>query len=308
MQISVIEKQIPSTDGIHTLRGKMFLPEGEIRAVLQIAHGMAEHIDRYADFMTYLAENGILAVAYDHIGHGKTAENDDELGYFAKKDGWQIVYRDVIAFSQAVKNEYPDKPFILMGHSMGSFIVRNAVTYAHDLYDALIIMGTGGPNPLSGIGLSLAKAIAKYKGEKYHSGLLQALTFGSYNKKTDKKHPYEWLTYDGEIRKKYAADPHCGFLFTVSAMQDLITMQAEVNTDTWFTLVPKELPILLTSGEEDPVGSYGDGVRTVYEKLQKAGVQNTELKLYEKMRHEILNEIEKERVYEDILAFVLKNI
>lgn len=308
MQISVIDKHIPSADGVHTLRGKVFIPTGEIRGIFQISHGMAEHIERYFDFMQYLAENGFVCAAHDHIGHGKTADSEDELGYFAKKDGDVIVYRDVIAFGESLKADFPEKPLILMGHSMGSFIARNAAIHAPSLYRALIIMGTGGPNPLSGIGLALTRTVAKAKGEKHRSKLVQALTFGGYNKRTDKKHPYAWLTYDEARLKKYASDTHCGFRFTVSAMHDLIKMQNTVNRQEWFESMPKTMPILLVSGEEDPVGNYGRGVRTVYEKLKGAGAKNTELKLYPKMRHEVLNELERKTVYADILAFLQKNI
>ena len=307
MAISVIPKNIPSTDGIHTLRGKMYIPEGHIRGMFQISHGMVEHIERYADFMRYLAENGFLAFAHDHVGHGKTAETSDELGFLAEKDGWKLLYRDVIAFAKAIKADYPHLPLILMGHSMGSFIARNAMNEEPDLFDAVIIMGTGGPNPVSRAGLFLARTLIRCKGKKHISNLLQTAAFGSYNKKTASQHPSAWLTRDEEILKKHACDPLCNYRFTVSAMHDLITMQDKVNQNIWFEHAPKNMPILLISGEEDPVGNYGKGVRTVYQKLCQAGARNVSLKLYPHMRHEVLNEIGRQDVYRDILTFLSKN-
>ena len=308
MAITIIDKHIPSTDGIHTLRGKVYLPEGEIRGILQISHGMAEHIARYAEFMTYLAENGFIAAAHDHIGHGLTAENAEELGFFAEKDGWRTVCRDVIAFSKSLKEEYPEKPLILMGHSMGSFIARIVCAEAKDLYSAYIFMGTGGANPMSSAGLALTSILTKTKGPRHISDLVYAAAFGTYNNRTEKDDIYAWLSTDREMVKKYHEDPLCGYRFTVSAMHDLIKMQDIVNRAAWYAAIPKDRPILLIAGEEDPVGTYGKGVRTVHQKLISAGAQKASLKLYPKMRHEVLNEMEKAIVYADLLDFLKENI
>ena len=302
MAITIIDKHIPSTDGIHTLRGKVYLPEGEIRGILQISHGMAEHIARYAEFMTYLAENGFIAAAHDHIGHGLTAENAEELGFFAEKDGWRTVCRDVIAFSKSLKEVYPEKPLILMGHSMGSFIARIVCAEAKDLYSAYIFMGTGGANPMSSAGLALTSILTKTKGPRHISDLVYAAAFGTYNNRTEKD------DIDREMVKKYHEDPLCGYHFTVSAMHDLIKMQDIVNRAAWYAAIPKDRPILLIAGEEDPVGTYGKGVRTVHQKLIAAGAQKVSLKLYPKLRHEVLNEMEKAIVYADLLDFLKENI
>ena len=308
MAITIIDKHIPSTDGIHTLRGKVYLPEGEVRGILQISHGMAEHIARYAEFMTYLAENGFIAAAHDHIGHGLTAENEKELGFFAEKDGWRTVCRDVIAFSKSLKEEYPEKPLILMGHSMGSFIARIVCAEAKDLYSAYIFMGTGGANPMSSAGLALTSILTKTKGPRHISSLVYAAAFGTYNNRTEKDDIYAWLSTDREMVKKYHDDPLCGFHFTVSAMHDLIKMQDIVNRTAWYAAIPKDRPILLIAGEEDPVGTYGKGVQAVHKKMIASGAQKASLKLYPKMRHEVLNEMEKVTVYTDLLDFLKENI
>ena len=308
MAITIIDKHIPSADGIHTLRGKVYLPEGEIRGILQISHGMAEHIGRYAEFMTHLAENGFIAAAHDHIGHGMTAENEEELGFFAEKDGWRTVCRDVIAFARSLKEDYPEKPLILMGHSMGSFIARIVCAEAKELYSAYIFMGTGGSNPMSSAGLALTSMLTKTKGPRHISDLVYAAAFGTYNNRTEKDDIYAWLTTDRDMREKHNKDPLSTFRFTVSAMHDLIKMQDIVNRAAWYAAIPKDLPILLIAGEEDPVGAYGKGVRAVHKKLTAAGVQKLSLKLYPKMRHEVLNEVERDAVYADLLTFLKENI
>lgn len=304
MSIQILKKEIPSTDKIHTLRGVLFLPEGEIKAVLQISHGMVEHIGRYKPFMTYLAENGFAVFGHDHIGHGATAENDEELGYFAEKDGWKTVIDDVHAFGSAVMQEFPGKKHFLLGHSMGSFIARNAAAKYPEDFDAFIIMGTGGPNPASDLGLFLTSFIKCVKGGKHISTLADKAAFSTYNKKTGSDNPYAWLTHDEEMLTAHDADKYCMFKFTVSAMHDLVKLQKEANLKKWFRSVNKDMPIFIVSGDEDPVGGYGRGVKKVYERLSAAGVRDVTLKLYPGMRHEILNEVGRDEVESDILHWM----
>ena len=301
--IQKIKKEIPSSDGIHTLRGFLLVPENP-KGILQIAHGMTEHIGRYEAFMRYLAENGFIACGHDHLGHGTTAENGCEHGYFASKDGHKLLCEDVVLFGNAVREEYPDLPLILLGHSMGSFIVRGAVRSHPSACDALIVMGTSGKNPLALPGLLMSKIICKIKGEKFSSPFVLSVAFSSYNKYTESEHPYAWLTRDEEELKKHDADPFCAFSFTVSAMCDLIRLQSRCNKRDWFKRFPKNLPVLLVSGDRDPVGNYGKGAEEVFRRLRAAGVKGVSLKLYSGMRHEILNEIGKESVWEDILDFL----
>lgn len=301
--IQKIKKTIPSTDGIHTLHGILYLPENP-KGILQIVHGMIEHIGRYDAFMTYIAENGYIVFGHDHLGHGKTAENESELGFFAKKNGHITVCEDVYAFTNAIKKEYPNLPLAMLGHSMGSFIARNTVLTHPDACDALIIMGTGGPNPLSGFGLVLTALLRFLFGEKHFSKLVYIAAFGSYNKRTGSKNPCAWLSRDEEEIKKHDADPFCTFSFTVSAMNDLIRLQARANHKKWFSGIRKDLPILIVSGTDDPVGNYGKGIETIYRKLQKAGALHVKKILYPEMRHEILNEFGRETVFRDILSFL----
>ena len=305
--IQRITKEIPSSDGKHTLRGVVLVPDRPM-GILQIAHGMTEHIGRYEPFMQFMAQNGFIVCGHDHLGHGKTAETQSELGYFAKKDGHLLLCEDVFLFGGAMREDYPGLPLILLGHSMGSFIARRTVRLHPEACDALIIMGTSGKNPLSFPGLLVSRIIRSIRGEKYISPFVLHVAFSSYNKYMDSDHPFAWLTRDKKDLEKRDADPLCNFLFTVSAMCDLILLQSLCNKRDWFRHVRKDLPILIVSGERDPVGNYGKGVEEVYRLLLAEGVTDVSRKLYPEMRHEILNEIGKEEVYRDIFDFLSSQI
>ncbi|MBR6782495.1 MAG: alpha/beta fold hydrolase [Clostridia bacterium] len=302
--MEILKFSVPSSDGVHDLVGKVYLPDGKPKGVVHVLHGMTEHIARYDGFMKELAEAGYLACGYDHLGHGNTAADPSELGFVAEKNGWKLWVADVKVFSDAVRTAYgADLPYILMGHSMGSFIARLAsASCVHP--DALILMGTGGPNPIAGVGLALIRIVKAFKGSRHISPLLYTVAFGGYNKRfTDGDDPRAWLTKDAAARDKYAADPFCTFRFTVSAMGDLVTLTKNANRGAWFKSLPKNLPILLVSGRDDPVGDFGKGVETVSSRLQKTGHTVT-CRLYDGYRHEILNDASHPTVVEDILDFL----
>lgn len=300
---SVSEKRVLSSNGKNELVGKIYKPLGEIKGYFHIVHGMTEYIGRYDSFMRLLAENGYLTFGYDHLGHGNTAKDDSELGFIAERGGDDLLARDVKVFSDAIRSEYGDYPYYLLGHSMGSFIVRMA-TQKYITPDKLIIMGTSGPNPIAGAGLLVCKLIRAIKGPKHISGLIDSLAFGSYNDKfKDENDSKAWLTNNLEIRNKYRADKMCMFKFTVSAMHDLISLNKDCNTDEWFKSMANKMPILLTSGEDDPVGDYGKGIRICEEKLKANGV-NVTTKLYPHNRHEILNDNCRDEAIKDILEFI----
>ena len=299
------ELSVMSTDGIHTLKGVAYIPQGEIRGVFHLVHGMREYIGRYEHFLPFFAENGFVCVGYDHLGHGRTA-NEGEHGFIAEKGGYKYLVDDVNQFAEHVKSEYPDVPYILMGHSMGSFIVRLAAAKYIGLADKLIICGTAGSNPAAAAGILLAKLIKAVKGARAYSPFIEKMAFGSYNKYFKEDSPYAWLTKSTEIMEKYADDKFCHYHFTVSALADLITLTHNCNLGTWYIDMPKNLPVLLVSGSEDPVGNYGRGVREVYDKLIKNGQKNVTLHLYENCRHEIHNDTCAEQSRNDILEFILK--
>lgn len=302
--IKVIDKDVLSSDKKHMLKGKLYIPEGKAKGFFHVVHGMTEHIARYDDFMRQLAEDGYITFGYDHLGHGRTAKDDGELGFIAHENGWERLVDDVFLYGNAIRKAMSgDLPFILMGHSMGSFIVRlTAVKYNH--YGKLIIMGTGGPNPAAGAGIGITSVLTKVKGERSRSKLVYKLAFGTYNNRfKDENDKYAWLSNIREVRDTYRNDRFCNYEFTVSAMEGLIRLNKDSNEKLWFRSLDKDKPVLLVSGSDDPVGDYGKGVTKVYEMLKAQGV-NVQMKLYEGCRHEILNDNCRNEVIADILRFV----
>ncbi len=298
------EFSVLSSDGIHTLAGVVYLPEGEAKGLFHIVHGMTEHIARYDALMQAVAMAGYIAFGYDNLGHGKTARDKSELGYIAPKNGYELLVRDVGVFANAVRAAYGETlPYFLMGHSMGSFIARLAAEEGKGI-DKLIVMGTGGPNPAAGAGLALIALLKRLYGDKHISPLIDKVAFGGYNKRfTDTEAPNPWLTTDTAVRARYKDDPYCSFKFTVSAMGDLIRLTKNANRSAWYKNLPKTLPVLLVSGKDDVVGGYGKGVLTVKKGLEKQGISVT-CHLYEGARHEILHDFTYESVKNDILAFI----
>lgn len=298
-----------SSDGIHTLAGHVYLPDGQPRGVFHAVHGMAEHIARYDTLMRAMAADGWLACGYDHLGHGHTVRDDSELGYIAPKDGYDLLARDVAAFYGAVCTQYgvADAPYVLMGHSMGSFVVRYATTQGYVKPDRLIIMGTGGPNPIAGMGLAVIGLVKLLRGEKYVSRFVDNLAFGSYNDRFggggEGADNYKWLNTLREPVEVYCADPLCGYKFTVSGMGDLVRLISKTNNAKWFRSLPDGIKVLLVSGGDDPVGDYGRGVTAVYDRLRAAGVA-VECRLYDGARHEILLDTSADAVLCDIRAFL----
>lgn len=298
----------PSSDGKHTLTGVVYCPEGEIRGYFHVVHGMSEHIGRYDRFMRQMADEGYITFGYDHLGHGHTANDKSELGFIADKKGYLYLVDDVKRFSDAVIAKYKaergiEGPYILMGHSMGSFIVRLA-TAKYKNPDKLIVMGTGGKNPLAVPGLAIISAIKLFKGAKGYSALVQKLAFGSYNDRFEVKEgdEFTWLSTNETRRKEYCNDEYSGFFFTVGAMKDLVKMNRDCNLRSWYKAVPKDLPVLLVSGSDDPVGNYAAGVREVEDGLRAEGIP-VECVIYEGARHEILEDFTHDAVVSDIVGF-----
>ncbi len=305
MKFSIAEKKILSSDQKNTLSGVMYIPEGDIRGIFHLVHGMTEYIGRYTHLFENLASVGYLCCGFDNLGHGNTASEQD-LGFIASENGWQFMVDDVKLFADSIKSEYPNMPYTLMGHSMGSFITRVAVSRYSDLADKYICCGTAGSNPASSIGIALCNIIKAFRGERAISHFLENIAFGSYNKRFDGESNYEWLTKDREIIEKYAADKFCTFKFTVSAMRDLMTLLKLCNGKKCFFNTKNDLPILLIAGDMDPVGNYGKGVKQVYDNFKASGKTDISMFLYENCRHEIHNDTCKEQMLEDILKFVTK--
>lgn len=279
-------------------------------AILQISHGMCEYIGRYADFANYMTEQGYVVCGNDHLGHGATSDGVNGVdGYFADKDGRKYVLQDLHRMNSLVCKAYSGLPLILLGHSMGSFFARlYAATYPETL-QALILSGTGGPNPLGNIGIFLTGVLGKVRGAQYRSKFINNLAFGSYLSRIKPfDTQYDWISCDKDIVSRYAADKKCTFVFTVSAFHELMSVLGAVNKADCAAKVNKKLPIYLISGDQDPVGDYGKGVLLVEQQYEDAGVEDVTCQLYPNARHEILNEVGRAKVYEDILHWCEKYV
>lgn len=304
MELTTKTYTFPSCAGIGDIHAKCLCPQnGNVKAVVQISHGMAEHAARYLQFAEYLCENGFAVVLHDHIGHGESAASPEQLGYFGEH-GEQSFVEDMKTVTDWAQKEYPSLPLFLLGHGMGSLIARNYTAQYGNLLAGAVYSGTSGSNPALGFGLLLCNVLIKCKGEKYRSKLLDKIAFGAYNKKTEKRTPCDWASRDKQEVDKFIADPFCGYMYTVSGMKALFLTVREISKDSWYAALPQNLPVLLISGAMDPIGNYGKGVREVYRRLQDTGHRNVQMKLYDGARHEILNETNRKEVYADILDFL----
>ncbi len=296
----------PSATGVCEIHGSVYLPDNDdVKLVMAIHHGMAEHKERYNDFIEFLTSNGIAVSMYDMANHGKSNQDKSLTGYFGKKDGYINLVKDFKTAFDALKSDFPDKKIVIMGHSMGSFVVRCFTAWYKDAgFDGAIYMGTGGPNSLASVGEKVSALISKLTGGKRKSKLLDKMTFGSYGKEFEKRTDFDWLSRDQESVDKYIADDECGFIFSAQGMNDLVKLNICANSEEWYDNIPDNLPILLISGDMDPVGNYGDGVREICGYLFAAGKRNVTVDLYPKARHEVLNETNKLDVYKDIINFI----
>ena len=280
----------------------------EIRGYVHLLHGMAEHSGRYAHFGQILSTLGYFVVTHDHRGHGKTAEAGGKLGFFAYENGFERVVEDVHEITTHVRKTYALPRPILFGHSMGSFILRRFIQHNSNEVEAAILSGTGDTTPLHTIGHRLASVMSKVKGADVESPLLNDLSFGSFNKQIpDAKTAFDWLTRDHTHVQRYIEDPHCGFIATHQFFADLTGGLLTINQTNQLTRIRRDLPILLLSGSHDPVGGKdASGVFAVANKMQRVGLEHVAVFIFEGMRHEILNEVNKEHVYEVVTRW-LKN-
>ena len=303
------EFRFHSSGGTVDIRTMEYVPEGKIIAVLQIAHGMVEFIDRYENFAAFLASKGILVVGNDHIGHGGSVKSEEDWGYFGE-NGNRILLDDMHELTRLTKEKYPNLPYFLLGHSMGSFYARQYIAEFGDELDGAIIMGTG-LEPLFVVkgGMFLCKLIALFKGWRYRSNFVNQVAFGSYGKKFEPlRTRANWLSKDEALVDWYINEPRCSFLFTLNAYYSMFEGIARLHDKKLLEKVPKDLPIFFVSGEDDPVGSFGKEVVYSVETLKEVGVKNIDMKLYPNDRHEILNETDKETVYADLYEWLMKHI
>ena len=304
------EFYFPSSDGKTSIHAVEWTPEGKPIGVYQIAHGVAEYALRYEPFAEFLNSKGFVVVANDHIGHGLSVAEGAAALYFGEKDGWTHVVDDMFELRKRTGQKYPGLPYFLMGHSMGSFLTRTYLIRYPGSVKAAIIMGTGQkPGYMVAGGRLAAKVIGKKSGYDKFNETVDGLAFGAYNKPFEPKRTnYDWLSANEENVDKYIADPLCGGGATTGLFLEMLGGIGFVGKQSNVEKMDKNIPILFISCEMDPVGDLGKGVRKAYESFRKAGVKDVELKLYPGLRHEILNEKEKDQVYADIWAWVQKHM
>ena len=292
---------------IHAVR---WIPEGQPRAILQITHGMVEYIERYQDFALWLTQRGFLVTGHDHLGHGGSIRTKADYGYFADENANGTVLADVHRLTQLTKEAYSGLPYFLLGHSMGSFYARQYLCQYGEELDGAIIMGTGcQPRLLVRAGKLLTNLVAAVKGWHHRSKLVTSVAFGSYNKRFEPvRTPKDWLTRDEAIVDAYIADERSSFLFTLNAYHAMFTGIDRLYDKDLLSRMPKDLPVFFVAGEADPVGDFGKGVHRAVQMCRDAGLTKVDLKLYPGDRHEILNELDRQRVYEDLAHWLESNI
>lgn len=279
------------------------------KAILQLIHGMAEYIERYDEFAQFLNENNILVVGHDHLGHGESVDIEKPvLGYFAKGESANILVEDTYQITNYIKKRYPSIPLFIMGHSMGSFVLRNYLKSYSTFVDGAIIMGTGGKKEEVKMTKRLLKGLNTISPKAVNSAF-HHLSFGGFNKKI--KQPISsnaWLSKNEENVIQYDSDPKCGFTFTNNGFYTLINLIDGATQKNWFKTIRPDLPILIVSGEKDPVGNYGKIPRKVAVDLTDNFFADVTLRLYHDLRHEILNESEKEDVMNDIYDWLTNHL
>lgn len=297
-----------SRDNVSRIYSKQWTPDTDKPiCILQIIHGMAEHIERYDDFAKAMATKGIMVVGEDHLGHGKTVGEGGTKGYFCEQDPATVVVRDSHRLKKQIQEKYPGVPYIILGHSMGSFILRNYLCRYGTGIQGAIIVGTGAKSRAI---VAFGKAIVTLQklacDSRKEGRVLNWLSFLGYSKRIkSEKSKVSWLTKDKKIVDAYENDDFCGFTFTINGFETLFELLARLNKKENLKNMPPELPVLFASGAEDPVGNYGKGVKAVYQAFLDLGMKNVRLKLYENDRHEILNETDKLKVYDDIYLWIL---
>lgn len=300
------EFRFPSADGTTTLYGRTWAPEhGAPKAVLQLVHGIAEHIGRYDRFARFMSDHGYLVCAEDHLGHGNTPENAEDLGYTADKDGWVKMTDNVRALHERIAPQYPGIPYFILGHSMGSFLTRSYLIRYPGTVDACALLGTGQqPESVLKAGLAACRLEQIRLGKRGRSKLLQSLCFGAYNSQfKPNRTESDWVCSVDEVVDAYIADPFCQVMPTVTLMRDMLTGIRFNQQAEHLAKMDKTTPVFFLSGDQDPVGSNGKGVRAAYQSFLDAGCSHVRLKLYPGGRHEMLNEHNWQDVYDELLSW-----
>ena len=305
-----------SADGRSKIHVAKWLPEsGEPVAVLQMIHGMVEYIERYEPFAEYLTEKGFAVIGHDHIGHGASVPDPSRWGIMEGKHPSDTMVEDIYQTYLLVKETYPDLPHFIMGHSMGSYMLRKFLSVkAQELAgcSGAIIMGTGTESNVKiAMGKVILHVIAAFHSWEYRSSFAAGLMYGAPYKEFDvtgAEPRKSWLTKDIKIVESYYDDPACSFTFSLSGYKALLEATSFDNSQKHINCMRKDLPVIFVSGDRDPVGNLGEGVRAAYEKFRAAGLSDVSMKLYKDDRHEILNELDRQQVYEDLYGWMKERV
>ncbi len=301
-----------SRDSKTKIHGVRWLPEDDaVHGVIQLVHGMQEYIGRYEEFAQFMTAHGFLVVGHDHLGHGESVRDQAHLGYFCKSNPSRVLVSDMYQVTDMTRRAYPGVPYVIFGHSMGSYLLRRYLTCYSDAVDGAIICGTGSvPDAACYFGIVCAHVLAAFRGWHYRSHFVKNAAFGKAYAHfcMDGSLPENsWLSHNVESVKKYYSDPLCAYDFTLNGYLGLFSTVAFDNKDRYIRQIRPDLPILFISGSADPVGDAGEGVKRVYRQFKKAGLLNLAIKLYPDDRHEILNETDRADVYADIWGWIRKH-
>jgi len=300
-----------SRNGEDKIRAVRYTPENAtVRCVVQIVHGMAEHVDRYEAFAEALTEQGFLVTAQDHLGHGKSVAEGGTYGYFCEQDPATVLVRDVHRLKKITQSLYPGVPYIIIGHSMGSYILRSYICRYGSGINGAIMMGTGmSSKALVKFAKLLAGVQKLFCGSHHVAKGMHKMLFRNYNCRiANPRSEVDWLTQDEACVDKYLADPLCGFTFTVNGFATIFELMDRIGNKKNLNKIPKELPIYILYGGNDPVGEYGSGVQIVYRHLHQAGLTNLQMKIFRTDRHELINEPDRQMIIEDICNWINSTI
>ncbi|NCB29133.1 MAG: alpha/beta hydrolase [Clostridia bacterium] len=310
MDIKCTQNMFRSTSGCSDITYYILRPEGvELRGIVQISHGVCDYFSRYTRFAKYLCGLGFIVCGNDHLGHGCSAAKSTDLGFFGPRDGWRYLVDDMEALHALMQTRYPELPYFTLGYSMGSFIARLHAAQHGTQLCGMIILGTAGPNPLSRTAIRLANSVAHSRGTTYRSAFLSRLAYNNFNRKIkDSTTPFDWISRDKQVVELFLSDEKCNFMLTAAGYRDLFSLLLHANTPKCYKSTPRALPLLLLSGDMDPVGAYGDGVRQVANLYRGAGMRDLDVIFYKGGRHDLLNEVNSPEVFGDISRWLERQL
>lgn len=297
---------ITSCNGKTPIHCMEWLPETEARGIVQIAHGIASHIARFAPLAEYLCAHGFIVAGNDHLGHGQSIQCEEDKLFFGESRGWELAIGDMRSLTMLLREKHPGIPLVLLGHSMGSFLARSYVIRFKDGIDALVLSGTGQqPAAMVKTGLALCDMEIRRHGPRFFSKMITNMAFGAYNRAfAPNRTEFDWLSRDAHNVDLYVADAFCGGMATVGLYRDMLGGILFISKAENAARMNKKLPVFFFAGDKDPVGENGAGVIRAYKSFLDAGMEDVTLKLYAGGRHEMLNEINRPQVYDDLRCWI----